>query len=182
MFWAVTLCVPQILQEESEQDLWGSPFNLLCLLLDYGAQCRRGITLSVVFSNKSPSVKFFGRICFVSFTPPSLLISTPDAQTAPSNITGRLSEHSISIMKSKCLLHKISFRQAISKKKNVSSVTDEAETESCDSKEDFSFSPSWFESILGEEEMWWATLCWWSRKHFPTQTVMAHALKIGDVI
>lgn len=94
-------------QEKSEQDLRGSPFNLLCLLLDCGAQCRRRITLLVVFSDRSLSVKLFGRIFFVSCTPPSLLISTPDAQTAPSNIAGRLSEHSVSIMKSKCLLHKL---------------------------------------------------------------------------
>lgn len=99
-------------QEKSEQDLRGSPFNLLCLLLDYGAQRRRRITLLVVFSDRSLSVKLFGRIFFVSCTPPSLLISTPDAQTAPSNIAGRLSEHSISIMKSKCLLHTL-------KKKNL---------------------------------------------------------------
>lgn len=122
MFWAAPFVSHKWdKQEESEQDLQGSLFNLLCLLSDYCAQCRRRITLLVVFSDKSLSVKFFRRICSVSCTPPSLLISTPDAQTALSKITGRLSEHSISIMKSKCLLHKLkkkaSFCRAISKKK-----------------------------------------------------------------
>lgn len=153
-----TLCVPQMLREESEQDLWGSRFNLLCLLLDYGAQRKRRITLSVVFSDKSPSVKLFGRICCVSCTPASLLIGTPDAQTAPSNITGRLSEHSISMMKSKCLLRKLE-KKCLSVKKKKSFIS---HRRGSDGELRFLFSPSWFERILREEEMWWATLCWWS--------------------
>lgn len=83
-----------------------------------------------IFSDKShpTEITVFITICLLpAFLARSSVVGMTGPHTASSNITGRLSERSISVMDCKCLLHKLVYPDPSFFLENLALITDDTE-------------------------------------------------------